>query len=98
MAVKGIVRGLMLLGLAASAGCVTGRDSGYELATRYIAIYPGQQCLNGRNAQARNSHSSRHVQATFQNADGQTSVRTFAPGETATVGCGSVRVTNESIL
>ena len=97
MAVKRIIRGLMFLGLATSAGCVTGHESGYELATRYIALYPGQQCVNGRNAEARNSHSSRRVQATFQYADGQTSVKTFAPGETMNVGCtyGSVRVTNE---
>ena len=100
MAVKRIVYAFMLLGLATGAGCVTGHDSGYEVATRYIAIYPGQQCLNGRNAEARNSHSSRRVQATFQFADGQTSVRTFAPGETMTVGCtyGSARVTNETLL
>jgi hypothetical protein len=100
MAGKGIVQALMLLGLATSAGCVTGRDSGYELATRYIAVYPGQQCLNGRNAEARNSHSSRRVQATFQYADGQTNVKTFAPGETMSVGCtyGAVRVTNEVLL
>jgi hypothetical protein len=100
MSVKGMVHVVMLLGLATSAGCVTGHDSGYEFATRYIAIYPGQQCSNGRNAEARNSHSSRRVQATFQYADGQTSVRTFAPGETMTVGCtyGAVRVTNEVAL